>query len=81
MMFDSNGKAYASVAETKEGTVLVADAGFTCIESGAELTVQSDPVNGLYVSCGDGKHFLDGQCDDHTAPDAFYVGLYPKPAA
>ena len=45
------------LSEVQPGDVLIADAGFTCIEPGATLVVGED----LSVPCADGKHFLDGQ--------------------
>lgn len=67
---------YASVSEVTEGTILVADSGFTCIKSNDQLIVRSGP-SGLYVDCEEGKHLLDGQIikDGHCEP--YYVGLYP----
>lgn len=37
--------------------------GFTCIADGEtrEVLLSSD---GLYVSCSNGMHFLDGQCEE-----------------
>ncbi len=71
-------KAFARVADVKEGTLLTTDDGFTCVAAGVTVEVKNDPVNGLYFTCSDGEgmHLLDGQCDDHSAPDAHYVGLY-----
>ena len=50
-------------ADVKEGDVLIADGGFTCIEDGAKLTVFKHSDNGLYVLCEEGEHYLDGQID------------------
>lgn len=47
----------------KRGDILITDGGFTCIrESTMRRVEQSD--GRLYIKCDDGKHFLDGQCDD-----------------
>jgi hypothetical protein len=54
---------YAKLSETKAGSRLVADGGFTCILAGEGLVVGED-TNGLYVPCSCGKHYLDGQLDD-----------------
>lgn len=70
---DKAGKPYAKVSEVKEGTVLVCDGGFTCVDDGAELIVKKDE-KGLYFDCRDAGHYLDGQTDDGKV----YVGLYLK---
>jgi hypothetical protein len=51
------------LADVKAGDVLIADAGFTCIEPDARLTVYN---NGSYlaVRCARGTHALDGQLND-----------------
>ena len=62
-----SGAPYAREGEVREGDILRADGGFTCIPDGAELGVlfHEDPEKGgLYVECANGKHFLDGQLDD-----------------
>lgn len=64
---------YAKESEVKAGTVLIADGGFTCIPVGAELIVKEDAA-GLYVDCGDGHHYLDGQLDDGDV----YIGFTLK---
>lgn len=64
-------KQFAHIDDVCEGTHLVADGGFTCIEQGAELTVLADEDGLLYVPCRDGMHYLEGQLDDNR-----YVGLY-----
>lgn len=51
------------------GTVLIADGGFTCMRPGAKI-VRRGP-HGLYVRCGCGRHYLDGQLDD----DGRLIGL------
>lgn len=45
------------LSDVKPGDVLIADGGFTCIASGAQLVVGED----LSVPCDEGKHSLDGQ--------------------
>ena len=54
----------------KIGTVLFTDDGFTCMGSGRMRTVYRDE-HGLFVSCDDGRHYLDGQETD----DGHYVGF------
>lgn len=49
--------------DVKEGDVLVADGGFTCLKEGERCEVRKDEV-GLYVLCQGGKHYLEGQTDD-----------------
>jgi len=53
-------------SDVKEGDVLVADGGFTCIRKGAELTVSSRFSDGLFVPCDEGEHYLDGQLNYET---------------
>lgn len=83
---DTNGRAYARVADIKVGDTVIPDGGFVatingqdgkCMTEGAELTVQDDPAHGLYVPCAHGKHFLDGQIEP-TDVGEVYIGLYPK---
>ena len=81
MSRDASGRPYATVADTKAGTVLVADAGFVsyigyCIQPGAVLTVKDDG-DGLYVPCTHGRHYLDGQIEN-DGDVAFLMGFYPK---
>ena len=47
------------------GDVLRADDGFDCIRPGDLVVVKADGDGALYVACDDGRHMLDGQCDDH----------------
>lgn len=69
---------YAKVSETVEGDVLVTDCGFTCMQPGVEKEVKlfrvPDASGGLYLDCQNGKHFLDGQINNHDE----YVGLWKK---
>lgn len=73
---------FAKIAEVKAGTVLVADAGFTCLKPFSQHVVQEDD-NGLYVTCygpdrphdhpegACDRHYLDGQKDGDR-----YTGLW-----
>lgn len=60
---------YARKAEVREGSVLVTDGGFTCMGEGQQKTVEKAP-DGLFVPCGDGRHYIDGQLEG-----GHYVGL------
>ncbi len=55
------------LADLEDGDLVVADDGFTCISRGVH-TVHDDPATpgscSLYITCADGKHFLDGQLED-----------------
>lgn len=62
--------AFAKVSDVSVGTKLVADGGFPCIADGAVVEV-ADEGRGLFVSCAEGRHYLDGQTDDGTE----YIGL------
>lgn len=72
---DNSGRAYATTATTKAGDIVQVDGGFTCMAEGAAATVESD-CGGLFVSCNEGHHYLDGQIEGCT-----YVGVYPAGAA
>jgi hypothetical protein len=65
--------AFAKESEVRKSTVLVADGGFTCIVRGAVLIVEEDE-DGLWVSCSEGRHYLDGQLTENGE----YVGLMVK---
>lgn len=49
------------ISEVREGTILLADAGFSCIELGTTRTVQKDLDGRLFVYCAEDKHYLEGQ--------------------
>lgn len=72
-MKDLSGRLYATVAETKVGSKLEADGGFTCIKEGSVLTVEKDHWGRLYVPCGSGEHYLGGQV---SSDGAHYIGFY-----
>lgn len=63
-----NGRA--KLEDVRAGDKLMADSGFTCVDHGAVLKVERDD-EGLFVTCRDGKHHLDGQLDE----DGYLVGL------
>lgn len=58
-----------NIKEIKAGDIVEADAGFTCLSQGRHLVQSSD--SGLFISCSNGKHFIDGQVDD----DGTVIGL------
>lgn len=74
---DLKGAKWAHRDTIKEGDMVRADAGFTCIPDGAVLTVRRDRTHegfaGLCISCEDGNHWLSSQLGD----DGELVGLYP----
>lgn len=74
---DTNGREYARLSNLKAGDVVDLDGGFTCGISSRRLPVEADS-SGLYVPCGEGKHYLDGQIDD--AGDHL-IGVYPAASA
>lgn len=74
-MPDTKGKPWAQVSETKAGSILIPDGGFTCLEEAIAVIVRED-ARGLYVPCSDGRHGLDGQLSDDGAE---YVGLWRSP--
>lgn len=75
--FDLISNPWAMVEDVAAGTVLIADDGFTCVAPGTALVVRCD-ARGLWVECGDGQHYLDGQTFGipgiSTGAD-FYIGL------
>lgn len=58
--------------EVHEGTRLVADDGFTCLDEGQVCCVQKNN-HGLFVTCAEGQHYLDGQLDIQFG--AYYIGF------
>lgn len=62
---------YAHSRDVKEGDILVADGGFTCIAEGARLAVEIDGEGHRFVPCSDGQHSLSGQLNK----EGRYVGL------
>ena len=69
--YDKNGKPYAKLSDLKEGDVVIPDGGFDCMAKGDHRKIIADGDR-LYVNCGKGQHFLDGQDDG----DGYLVGLY-----
>lgn len=52
------------LSEVREGDVLIADGGFTCVDAGAELIVKATKNGELYVDCRSDQHALTGQLGD-----------------
>lgn len=50
------------LTDVKEGDIIIADGGFTCMEAG-EHKVYDD--GRFYIKCDEGKHFLEGQEDEN----------------
>jgi hypothetical protein len=61
---------FAKITEVSPDTKLIADGGFTCLREGVKVRVFADDQGKLYVPCGHGRHYLDGQ-----AGDGVYIGL------
>lgn len=68
-------RPFARVSEINEGTMLIVDGGFTCIDQGEIRKVHRDK-NGLYIECKEGKHYLGGQLRNVDPNNDYYVGLY-----
>jgi len=61
------------LSEVKEGDVLIADAGFDCVEAGEHVVIKG--LKGLCIQCTYGNHYLEGQEDE---PGEDLVGLRLK---
>jgi hypothetical protein len=59
--------AYAKRSKVHTGTCLVCDGGFTCMKNRQVVTVKNGGRHGLYVECGEGRHYLDGQFSEDGA--------------
>ncbi len=90
---DINNKPYALLSQTKPGDYLISDEGFIsddrnvdgiegvefhCIKPNRKCLVKYHET-GLYVTCGKGKHFLEGQLDFEDNDSL--IGFYPNPPA
>ena len=82
---DLKGNKWAHRDTIRVGDRVRPDGGFTCMKEGSLKIVRSTvnrrslgaaaniPFESLFVECGCGKHFLDGQ----LGKDGEIVGLYP----
>ncbi len=73
MSRDVFGRPYASVKKTKAGDRVRTDNAFTCIAPRQQRVILRCR-HGLFITCRDGKHLIDGQLSDDGKS---YVGLYP----
>ena len=69
------GRAWATHADVKEGTVVEADSDFGCIKRGNQKTVKLSDKGRFFIDCAFGEHYLDGCCD-YRDGDPVYIGLY-----
>lgn len=72
MTTDTQGREYAKLSYLEEGDLVEVDEGFTCMSKGEVKTVKYK-LNGLYIECKEGKHFLSGQLHD---TENFLIGIY-----
>lgn len=78
----TDGREWAKLSDLKVGDKLTMDDGFDdgdgegCGISGKTLVVEQGE-HGLFVPCGEGHHYLDGQADDGE----HLVGMWPAEAA
>ena len=59
-----------NIRDVKVGDKLLTDSGFTCLRGGQVLPVLKDD-GGHFITCDEGKHYLDGQADG----DGNLIGL------
>lgn len=71
-LHDTKGVPWAHSDTCKAGDQLKCDGGFTCIETGAVVTVHANKGGELFVPCADGQHYLIGQVGE----DGELVGMY-----
>ena len=70
-MKDAFGNEYLNIEQAKEGMKVWTDFGFTCVR--IEEVELFDNFEKAYFLCDDGRHMIDGQCDDSTG---CCIGLY-----
>lgn len=51
----------ANINKLKPMQIIVADDGFTCMKAGPKVVRADD--GGLFVECGHGHHYLEGQVE------------------
>lgn len=74
---DNHGRPYARLSTLKAGDKVQVDDGFTCIVKWGHRLVRQDStrpgIDGLFIDCRSGRHYLDGQLDDDSD---FLIGVY-----
>lgn len=73
-MQDKNGRPYATFDDLKPGDRVEVDGGFSCIPKGAKYIVENGEEDGLFITAGGHRHYLDGSLDFTT--QKFYMGVY-----
>lgn len=61
---ETDARPFTRFGDISKGVRLRADGGFNCIVEDSVLAVELDERNELFVPCGAGRHYLDGQLDD-----------------
>lgn len=83
---DKAGRSWAHRSKVKAGDALRTDGGFTCLAEGEIRLVKMetgrlpgcssqpppDDFSRLYIDCGDGRHYLEGQIGDEGELVGFY---------
>ena len=65
----------AKLKELKAGDVVYTDAGFTCLDAGKHHVHEDE--DGLYIKCDEGRHYLEGQINDHGTLSGVSHTPYP----
>ena len=68
------GEEWARLDELEAGDVIRLDSGFTCVHLDTTRVVQKDE-HGLFFSCDEGHHYLDGQLPFDSLTDQHLVGV------
>lgn len=68
--FDLSGRPYVRLSELRAGVLVELDEDFTCRRAGP--AVVQDYGDGPFIFCDEGRHYLEGQCDE----DGYCVGVY-----
>lgn len=77
MQSSSDEPSYVKIGDVKFGdTLVVVGDEFDCIHDGEEKEVKQYDNGRLYVSCDEGRHFLDRATDLHD----YVIGMGAKPA-
>lgn len=62
------------MTELQAGSTVVVDSDFTCLAPWSVHIVREDK-DGLWIGCGEGAHYLDGQLNTADEDDSL-VGIY-----